>query len=335
MISTPTSGRRPGGTGFASKRQTVDGAPREPWSPQALAAADTENTPGPAPFMHARELVELAAIVSAHGAVLIRGTRRLSSSGVQQYWTESKCRLDRWFRSLRTFAHEAATAGSDGGRGQWPFIRSVLEEIITGEMLTRVWATVLCACDRQQGTLEAEPIARSIMIGHLEARHRVLMLLVRGPGVDAEAAVRLNHLRRRTERWTDLLVGYLAELDATAEFAFEPSRAQDFARDLRFQSSRPGGRHAWPLVLSSLRAGYRQGLSAVSPNADLNARIATAILACFPPELFDSPGQFRSLWLLRLLGSRCALLGVRGGGCRVRIHLTPIRVKGWRRVCLV
>ena len=253
--------------------------------------------------MHARELVQLAAIVSAHGPVLVRGTRRLSASGVQQYWMESKCRLDRWFRSLGRFAHEAAARGSDGGRGQWPHVRGVLEEILTSEMLTRVWATVLCASDRQQGTLEAEPIARSIMIGHLEARHRVLQLLVRGPGVDAEAAVRLNHLRRRTERWTDLLIGYLAGLDPAAEFAFEPVRAQDFARDLRLQTACPGGRQAWPLLLSSLRAAFRHGLSDVSPNADLNARIATAILSCFPAELFDSTGQFHSLWLLRLFSA--------------------------------
>jgi hypothetical protein len=253
--------------------------------------------------MHARDLVELAAIVAAHGPVLVRGRGRLSASGVQQYWTASKCRLDRWFRSLATFAHEAAARGSDGGRGQWPHVRGVLEEILTSEMLTRVWATVLCACDRQQGTLEAEPIARSIMIGHLEARHRVLTLLVRGPGLDAAAALRLNHLRRRTERWTDLLIGYLAGLDAAAEFAFEPARAQDFARDLRLQSSSPGGRQAWPLVLSSLRAAFRHGLSPLSPNADLNAGIATAILSCFPAELFDSTGQFRSLWLMRLFGA--------------------------------
>jgi hypothetical protein len=252
--------------------------------------------------MHARELVELAAIISTHGPVLVHGTRQLSTSGVQQYWTESKCRLDRWFRSLGAFTHDA-TNNAEAGRIQWPCLRSVLEEILTSEMLTRVWATVLCACDRQQGTLEAEPIARSIMIGQLEARHRVLTLLVRGPGVDAEAAVRLNHLRRRTERWTDLLIGYLAGLDAAAEFAFEPARAQDFARDLRLQRSSPGGRQAWPLVLSSLRAAFRHGLAEPSPNADLNARIATAIVSCFPAELFDSTGQFHSLWLMRLFSA--------------------------------
>jgi hypothetical protein len=143
-------------------------------------------------------------------------------------------------------------------------------------------------------------VARSVLIGHLEARHRVLLLLVRGPGIHAEAAMKLNHLRRRIERWTDLLVGYLAGLDDVGEFAFDPDRAKDFAQDLHYQCGEMGGRRAWPLVLASLRAAFRQGLAPISPNTDLNASIASAILACFPAELFDSTGQFRSLWLTRL-----------------------------------
>jgi hypothetical protein len=249
--------------------------------------------------MHARELVELAAIVSVHGSVLVRDTQRLSNSGVQQYWTESKCRLDRWAHSLKTFAADAA-AGGDARRSQWPHVRGVLEEILTSEILTRVWTAVLCASDRRHGTLEAEPIARSVLVGHLEARHRVLMLLVGGLGIDVEAAVRLNQLRRRVERWTDLLIGYLAGHDDVSEFAIEPERARDFAQDLRSQSQCPGGRQAWPLVVSSLRAAFRRGLEPLSANPDLNARIAASILCCFPADLFDSTGQFRSLWLLRL-----------------------------------
>ena len=176
----------------------------------------------------------------------------------------------------------------------------MLEEILTGEILTRVWAAVLCAYDRAHGAELAEPIARSVLIGHLEARHRVLTLLVQGPGIDADEAVKLNYLRRRSERWTDLLVGYLSPLLDTGEFAIDSRRARDFAQDLKYQGNFPGGRHAWPLVLASLRSAFRQGLGPLSPNADLNARIAASILSCFPPELFDSTGLFRSLWLLRL-----------------------------------
>jgi len=250
--------------------------------------------------MHSRELVELAAIVSAQGPALVYGTQQISATGVEQYWTTSKCRMDRWNRSLKNFSQQAEDSDPDNRRRRWTLVRGVLEEILTGEMLTRVWTAVLSAYDRHQGASGSEELARSVMLGHLEARHRALTLMVRGPGIDAEAAVKLNHLRRRTERWTDLLVGYLSGLHDVGEFAFDPARAKDFAEDLQYQSNLKGGRHAWPLVLTSLRAAFRNGLSSASPNADLNARIASAILSCFQPEVFDSTGLFRSLWMVRL-----------------------------------
>jgi hypothetical protein len=250
--------------------------------------------------MHARELVELASILSAQGPTLIRGAPQLSSHGVQQYWTAAKCRLDRWARNLKSFAADATQVDATTVRVQWPYVRGVLEEILTGEVLTRVWTAVLCLYDRQHGGNEFESLARSIMIGHMEARHRVLMLLVRGPGVDAEGAVKLNHLRRRAERWTDLLVGHLARYGDVAELAIDAQRAVEFSRDLEFQTDQEGGRQAWPLLQASLRAAFQRGLAAVSPNEDLNAQIASAILSCFPADLFDSTGLFRSLWLYRM-----------------------------------
>ena len=52
--------------------------------------------------------------------------------------------------------------------------------------------------------------------------------------------------------------------------------------------------------MASLRTAFQRELGAVSPNGDLNAAIASGILACFPSELFDSTGLFRSLWLMRI-----------------------------------
>jgi hypothetical protein len=245
--------------------------------------------------MHARELVELAAIISAHGPVLIRGGERIELDSIEQYWTTSKVRLDRWAWRLRTFCDRPDVAAWRG-RDQWPEVRSVLEEILTGEMLTRVWTAVLCAYDRRRGADDAEPVARSVMIGHMEARHRVLTLLVRDPTIDADAAIELNRLRRRAERWTDLLIGRLTPLHDVSEFAFDPQRAKDFAEDLRQRD----GRHVWPLLLASMRAAFGPLLGEASPNADLNARIAASIIGCFPADLFDSTGLLRSLWLMRL-----------------------------------
>jgi hypothetical protein len=124
----------------------------------------------------------------------------------------------------------------------------------------------------------------------------VLKLLVRGQGIGAEDLVRLNRLRRRAERWTDLLVGNLAGMHGVGEFAISPQRAKEFSEDLRDN----GNEFVWSLTLASLRAAFQRGLGVVSPNEDLNARIAASILACFPEELFDSTGLFQSLWLMRM-----------------------------------
>jgi hypothetical protein len=250
--------------------------------------------------MHARELVELAAILSSGGPIIVRTCPRLSTNGIQQYWTAAKCRLDRWARGLKAFTADAQQANPTALRVQWPGVRSLLEEILTGEVLTRVWTTVLCLCDRRNGTQEAEAMGRSIMIGHLEARHRVLMLLVHGPGIDAEAAVKLNYLRRRTERWVDVLVGHLGSLGDVGEFAIDAERAKEFGEDLQYRGADAGSRQVWPLLLGSVRAAFQPGLAPISPNSDLNATIASSILSCLPADLFDSTGLFRSVWLTRL-----------------------------------
>jgi hypothetical protein len=251
--------------------------------------------------MHARELTELAAVAAAQGPMIVQLQRPLSASGVEDYWVSSKCRLDRWGRALRRIGSAAGNQHPADERADWPFLRGVLEEVLTGEMLTRVWAAVLAAHDRQLGGHASEPVARSVLIAHLEARHRTLSLMVRGGALGLEWAVRLNRLRRRCERWTDMLVGYLVGIDPdVAEFAVEPDRARDFAEDLRYRSQLAGGRHAWPLVLTSIRTAFRRGLATSSPNGDLNEQIATSILACFPSEMFDATGLFQSAWLARL-----------------------------------
>lgn len=247
--------------------------------------------------MHARELIELAALVSAHGPVLVQGDGHIPARGIEQYWANSKVRLDRWMRSLKQFSQQSA----DGqGEHHWLEIRGVLEEVLTGEILTRVWTAVLCACDRTHGTDNVEPVARSVMIGHVEARHRVLTLLTHGTNIEAKAAVKLNRVRRRAERWADLLVGRLGDMLDVSEFAIDPKRAQDFAEDMPGRRGSPVSDLAWPLVFASVRTAFQRELGAVSPNADLNAGIASAILACFPSEMLDSTGLFRSLWLMRI-----------------------------------
>ncbi len=250
--------------------------------------------------MHASELVELAAAVSAQGPALIQGDTAPSAAAIQQYWTGSKCRLDRWSRTLRQFKTESPGAGADCRGVRWPTMRAVFEEILTGEILTRVFAAVMCGYDRRHGNDVGEPAARSVLAGHLEARHRVLTILVRGPGLNAEQAMLLNRLRRRCERWSDMLLGYLATHVEVGDFAVDKQRAEDFSEDLRHQSNLTGGNGPWSLVRASMKMAFGRNLGSPAANADLNEKIARGVMGCFPSDQIDSIGMLRSLWMVRL-----------------------------------
>ena len=249
--------------------------------------------------MHVRDLLELGALVAVHGPTLIHSQCALAAGSAQQYWTASKCRLERWSRVLRQCAPPTTASELEAAR-DWQRIRPLIEEILGSELLTRLWTATAAACDRRRNQAELEPLARSIYVGHLEARNRALNVMVYGRGFDASEAVVLNRLRRRIERWCDMLLAHLAPSVDVVEFAFEADRAREFAGDLHHDRSPRAVDLAWQLVLASLRASFQTGLTARSPNADLNQQIGSSILAIFHADIFDSIGLPKSLWFERL-----------------------------------
>jgi hypothetical protein len=249
--------------------------------------------------MQHSELAELAALIAVNGSALVHAPTEIAEAAIQQYWLASRYRFDAWGRALKRCGGAVAPVPRTRPSAS---LSAIVEEVLASEILTRVWTAVLCAFDRRRNEAEIEPLARGIWLGHLEARNRALALLMHAPGVRVEDAVALNGLRARAERWTDLLLGrLLSELPAACrfvvEFAPNPDRARDFAADLRDEGPDSA---AWLLTLASLRVAFREGLSAPAPHEELNARIAAAMLACFPTELFDATGQFHSLWMLRI-----------------------------------
>jgi hypothetical protein len=246
--------------------------------------------------MHVRELVELGALVAAHGSVFINRPSVLTDRHMEQYWVASRCRYDRWTRVLATWSRSSRQATG----AHWTSVRPVIEEILVSELLTRTWAAVAFTHDRTRHVNALSPIVRSVMTGHIEARNRALSVMVHGHGFDVDEGIALNRLRRQTERWTDMMLGYLLREHDVSEFAFSVERARDFASDLRYEDVQGPGDHAWQLTLTGLRSAFENGLSPVSPNADLHQQIAGSILACFHSDMYESSGALKSLWLLRI-----------------------------------
>jgi hypothetical protein len=230
-----------------------------------------------------------------HASEIVHAAKRLPSRGVERYWTISKCRLDRWGRRLRGVGQEAFVSASLSAQHQ-----ALAEEILASEVLTRVWTATMTAHDQHHALDEAEPLARSIYLGHQEARNRVLRWLVHGPHLSLRQLDSLNTLRRRMERWTDSLLAHLAPLIDISPWVFDHERAADFTQDLA--DNPHNSQHCVQIVRTSLREAVLADAQAHSPNGDLNQQIASIVVACLPPTCVAACDLPLALWLERLGG---------------------------------
>ncbi len=246
--------------------------------------------------MTARDMLDLATLVVANARAIVHGPGSIAASGIEQYWTASKCRLDRWARALKQLN---STLGQSNAAQQHSTSHAVLEEVFVGEVLTRVCNGVLCAHDELRDTQSAAPIARSVFIGHLEARHRALRLLLRAAGSAAAWTTEVDRIRRRAERWTDLLIAHMLGACDGTEFAFDADRTLALAGQLRERDN--GAVSDGHLLLASLRCAFRDVRLHPSPNADLQSRIAASILHWFPESMFDGAGVPVGPNIVRLL----------------------------------
>ena len=251
--------------------------------------------------MHACELIQFAATIANHASVLIQQGGPFPPEAIEQYWAMSKCRQENWARALKDFSQ-----GRQDTSGSAPSsacdIQPILEEVLASEILSRIWAAVCTLADAQRGAKDSSAIVQNILVGHLEARHRVLGLMVYGYGLRVEDSVALNRLRIRNEYWTDTLLALVGVGAARAEWAFQPDRVKNLARSLQQQGSVGGKDYARSLLVATFAATYQQPPNAFSTHAELNRRIASSIVACMPPQIFDATGQLGSvqqLWLLK------------------------------------
>ncbi len=265
--------------------------------------------------MHACDLVETAATLSLSARLLIEDSPRLCEQALAEYWAASRCRLDEWGRRLSALAHHPRSPkenprqhGELGGD-----LATLAEDIVLSQPLTRVVAAVTVAHDRRHDTSEAGPIGRNVLAGHDESVGRVRAVADAWWSSASSQATRLRRLTLRTERWTDLLLGYLLPLCGTpgdrspsghaVEFTFDPVRAQEFAYDAQTHANHAGGLMAADKLLrASLREAFATtgGGNQTSPTALFNRRLAGAAVGLFGPESFDGHGLLRSTWVARI-----------------------------------
>ena len=250
--------------------------------------------------MKLRFVAETAALVSAYSAHVVEAQSQVPNEFLQPYWQRSRERLHRWMKCLNERLNvDGEGIASEPGRS-WHQIEAVIEEVLVSEILTRVWAAVLTAADRRRGTCHGEPVARSSLIGHIEARHLALNVIVKESHASFSELARLDRLRRSSERWTDLLLGHLVKQHGVGEFAFDERRAVDFANDQMGGGSAGTPSPVWRFVLASLRIAFPETLCQRPPNGDLTHEIVRSVIASLPADAFQPHGPLKSVLLTRI-----------------------------------
>lgn len=253
--------------------------------------------------MNNRQIVEIAALISAHSQTVIGGETQLPPGALEKFWDRSQRRLKLWLSGLMRYQRQIAVISPEDHTQLWNDLTPVLEEIFVSEVLTRVWGAILTAMDQERGTHQTEPIARNVLIGHLDARKRALQLLVTDPALTLGHLHPIDTIRRRVERWTDLLLGHLVERYQVDDFAFDPARAREFGAQQLLQSRESTSNQAWVLLLIGLRSAFSDAPIA-PPNELIQEEIISAILSCFPTDAFPIDGPFRPLITDRIIHRR-------------------------------
>ena len=117
--------------------------------------------------------------LSRVGSVLNSAALEKMLARVSRYEALSRQRFELWAEGLARY-RGAVAAHPDPAccEEPWQKVRPILEEILTGDVLVRVWGGMLSAHDQVHGVVELEPLARRVLVGQIEASNQALGLLI-------------------------------------------------------------------------------------------------------------------------------------------------------------
>lgn len=251
--------------------------------------------------MHCVLIADLAALVSQHGPAILYRRSAIPPEAMTQYWSASRNRFELWHQTIARYRKVEQTGDFTALRRWWQDHTIVIEEILVTEMLTRVIAAMAAGIDEAQQADEIAPVTHAVFVTHLEARNRIQRLMLFGRGNSVRETVRLNRLRQGVERWTDAMIGRLSSSSPnTIRYSFDPKRAADYAEESRGCVSRVMRETSSLLMNAAMHDTLRQRTSDTSALPEANRAVAKSVMLMLRPDLFDSVGSLKSLWLHRL-----------------------------------
>lgn len=254
--------------------------------------------------MHSVHLVDLAAVVSEHGPAILYGRETLSPEALTHYWTATHSRFNLWHQAMARYSRAEQLNQESALNDWWEQHTPVMEEILVSEILTRVVAALGIGLDSQASEEEISPVTHAILLNHLEASNRVHQVMLKANGRNMVKAEQLNRVRRGIESWTDVLIGRMAlRSREPLRYAIERERALEYAEEAVLQGYVVIRKTSNALMNMSMHDMISTRLSAEPALPAANREVARSVMLMLRPELFDSVGTLKSLWMHRLENS--------------------------------
>ena len=254
--------------------------------------------------MHSVLLVDLAAVVSEHGPAILYGRDTLSPEALTQYWTATHSRFNLWHQAMARYSRAEKVNDVDAINAWWRDHTAVLEEILVSEILSRVVAALGAGLDARASDEEISPVTHAILLNHLEASNRVHQVILKAHGPAAVKAEQLNRVRQGIESWTDVLLGRMAIRNSEPlKYAIDRDRATEYAEEATLQGHGVTRRTSNALMNISMHEMISQRLSPEPALPAANREVSRSVMLMLRPELFDSVGSLKSLWMHRIENS--------------------------------
>lgn len=247
-----------------------------------------------------RQIAETAAFASARSTFLIESTAAIPDQHLHDYWKCCRGRTMDWLRNLDGLISEAAVTPPEDHLRLWSSAEPLIAEVFVTEILTRVWAAILTSADLHRKDAVGGPIARHTLKGHTEARNRCLTLMASSLQVPIVKMSQVDRLRRKSERWSDLLIGHLVLNYQLDEFAFETSRSLDFGQSQMREIIAATDEPVWEFVLAGVRLAFSSVDTVAAPSDTWNRGVVRSVLGSFPADSFDGTGTFKSVRRVRI-----------------------------------
>lgn len=236
--------------------------------------------------------MEIAAFASARSDVLF-AAGRIADAPLERFLGCGRSLVASWTATLDEYRAVLPTLESimDGEEVSeyWSELADFFEEVFVSELLFRVWGAVLTAADQESGQVRGEPIARRVLIDTLFVRRDALAIIADSDFQSHPELLRCEKVRRKVERWSDVLIGHLTLRYDVNDFAFSAERCRDFGIEQLEQEVLDSRSAVWEMILTGLRLAFPSTQAMFSPTSDDHRRLISSILTAFPPAAFDVP----------------------------------------------